>query len=35
VVDGASTDGTLELVKKYESKLSKLITEKTKVFTMR
>jgi glycosyltransferase involved in cell wall biosynthesis len=28
VVDGASTDGTLELLKKYESKLSKLITEK-------
>ncbi len=28
VVDGASTDGTLKLLKKYESKLSKLITEK-------
>ncbi len=28
VVDGASTDGTLELLKKYEYKLSKLITEK-------
>lgn len=30
VVDGDSTDGTLEILKKYESRLSKLITEKDK-----
>lgn len=28
VIDGASTDGTLEVLKKYESKLSRLISEK-------
>lgn len=30
VIDGASTDGTLELLKKYEVQLSKLISEKDK-----
>jgi glycosyltransferase involved in cell wall biosynthesis len=30
VIDGASTDGTLDILKKYESKLSKLTTEKDK-----
>lgn len=30
VIDGASTDGTLDILKKYESRLSKLITEKDK-----
>lgn len=28
VIDGASTDGTLELLKKYEGRLTKLISEK-------
>jgi glycosyltransferase involved in cell wall biosynthesis len=27
VIDGASTDGTLELLKKYEGRLTKLISE--------
>lgn len=30
VIDGASTDGTLELLKKYEGRLTKLISEKDK-----
>ncbi|HQS06596.1 MAG TPA: glycosyltransferase family 2 protein [Daejeonella sp.] len=30
VIDGASTDGTLELLKKYEGRLAKLISEKDK-----
>lgn len=30
VIDGASTDGTLAIIKKYESRLAKLITEKDK-----
>lgn len=30
VIDGASTDGTLDILKKYESKLSKLISERDK-----
>lgn len=30
VIDGASTDGTLETLKKYEDRLSKLISEKDK-----
>ncbi len=28
VIDGASTDGTLEILKKYESRITKLISEK-------
>ncbi|SKB66637.1 glycosyltransferase family 2 protein [Daejeonella lutea] len=30
VIDGASTDGTLEVLKKYESRISKLVSEKDK-----
>lgn len=30
VIDGASTDGTREVLKKYESRLSKLVSEKDK-----
>ena len=30
VIDGASTDGTLEIIKKYENRLAKLISEKDK-----
>lgn len=30
VIDGASNDGTLEILKKYESRLTKLISEKDK-----
>lgn len=30
VVDGGSTDGTLEIIKKYESKISKIISKKDK-----
>lgn len=30
VIDGASTDGTLDIVKKYSSRLSKVISEKDK-----
>nr|WP_283770023.1 glycosyltransferase family 2 protein [Mucilaginibacter sp. Bleaf8] len=30
VVDGASTDGTLEVIRKYESKVAKLVSEKDK-----
>ena len=30
IIDGASTDGTLEIIKKYENRLAKLISEKDK-----
>lgn len=30
VIDGASTDGTLEIIKKYENRFAKLISEKDK-----
>lgn len=30
VIDGASTDGTLEIIKKYKNRLAKLISEKDK-----
>lgn len=30
VIDGASTDGTLDIIKKYENRLAKLISEKDK-----
>jgi glycosyltransferase involved in cell wall biosynthesis len=30
VVDGASNDGTLEIIKRYESRIAKLISEKDK-----
>ncbi|WAC41944.1 glycosyltransferase family 2 protein [Pedobacter sp. SL55] len=30
VIDGASTDGTLQIIKKYENRLAKLISEKDK-----
>jgi glycosyltransferase involved in cell wall biosynthesis len=30
VIDGASTDGTFDVIKKYESRISKLISEKDK-----
>jgi glycosyltransferase involved in cell wall biosynthesis len=30
IIDGASTDGTLEMIKKYEDRISKLISEKDK-----
>jgi len=30
VIDGASTDGTLEVIKKYENRIAKLVSEKDK-----
>ncbi|RZK92695.1 MAG: glycosyltransferase, partial [Pedobacter sp.] len=30
IIDGASTDGTLNIIKKYENRLAKLISEKDK-----
>ncbi|MBD1394073.1 glycosyltransferase family 2 protein [Mucilaginibacter glaciei] len=30
VIDGASTDGTLEIIKRYESRIAKLVSEKDK-----
>lgn len=30
VIDGASTDGTLDIIKKYENRLAKLVSEKDK-----